>query len=50
MTQLQSTKAINSLKLKAIKKGGYQTMKSQIIKACENHFKMFGVDLKPSHI
>jgi len=44
-TQLQSTKAINSLKLKAIKKGGYNKYKEAIILACENHKKIFGTDL-----
>jgi len=46
-TQLESTKAINSLKMKAIKKGGYLKFKNEILIACENHKKIFGNDLTP---
>jgi len=49
-TQLESTKAINSLKLKAIKKGGMQKFKSQILEACKLHLEMFGTDLTPKHL
>ena len=49
-TQLESTKAINTLKLKAIKKGGYAKFKDAIILACANHKEMFGVDLTPKHL
>lgn len=47
MTQLQSTKAINSLKVKAIKKGGYLKFKNEILTLCKNHFILFGIDLTP---
>ena len=47
MNQLESTKAINSLKLKAIKKGGYAKFKNQILLACKFHLEMFGTDLTP---
>ena len=49
-TQLESTKAINTLKSKAIKKGGYAKYKSQILEACANHKEMFGTDLTPKHL
>jgi len=49
-TQLQSTKAINTLKLKAIKKGGYTKFKIQILEACKLHLEMFGTDLTPKHL
>ena len=47
MNQLTSTKQINALKLQAINKGGYHTMKDIILLACDYHFKTFGVDLTP---
>jgi len=50
MTQLQSTKKINSLKLKAIKKGGYLKFKVQILEACKLHLELFGNDLTPLHL
>ena len=50
MTQLQSTKAISTLKSKAIKKGGYAKYKSEILEACANHKEMFGTDLTPKHL
>ena len=49
MTQLESTKQINSLKLKAIKKGGYAKFEKTLLAACKNHFELFGVDLTPKH-
>ena len=49
-TQLESTKAINSLKSKAIKKGGYSKFKDAILLACANHKEMFGTDLTPNHL
>jgi hypothetical protein len=50
MTQLQSTKAINTLKVKAIKKGGYVKFQNQILEACKLHFQNFGTDLTPKHL
>ena len=50
MTQLESTKAINSLKSKAIKKGGYAKYKIQILEACKLHLKMFSTDLTPKQL
>ena len=49
-TQLASTKQINSLKLKARKKGGYQKFKIEILEACKNHFENYGVDLTPKQL
>jgi hypothetical protein len=49
-TQLASTKQINSLKLKAIKKGGYEKFKNEILEACKNHFENYGVDLTPKQL
>lgn len=49
-TQLESTKAINTLKLKAIKKGGYLKFKNQILEACAKHKELFGTDLTPLHL
>ena len=49
-TQLQSTKAINTLKVKAIKKGGYVNFKNQILDACAKHKEMFGTDLTPKQL
>lgn len=48
--QLESTKAINSLKSKAIKKGGYEKFKSEILEACKLHLENFGTDLTPKHL
>lgn len=48
--QLQSTKAINQLKLKAIRHGGYRKFKMQIELACDKHLQEFGVDLFPKHL
>ena len=50
LTQLESTKAINTLKSKAIKKGGYAKFKNQILEACKLHLEMFGTDLTPKHL
>ena len=50
MTQLESTKMVNSLKLKFIKKGGYEKFKKQLKLVCELHHKEFGVDLYPKHL
>lgn len=49
-TQLESTKEINSLKIKAIKKGGYLKFKNEILMVCENHKKLFGNDLTPKQL
>ena len=49
-TQLQSTKAINTLKVKAIKNGGYDKFKNQILDACAKHKEMFGTDLTPKQL
>lgn len=49
-TQLESTKSINSLKSKAIKKGGYAKYKDAILLACANHKEMFGTDLTPKRL
>jgi hypothetical protein len=49
-TQLKSTKKINNLKLKAIKKGGYLKFKNEILLACELHKKLFGTDLIPKQL
>ena len=49
MTRLESTKNINNLKAKAIKKGGYKKFESIIISACKEHFNKFGIDLTPNH-
>jgi hypothetical protein len=49
-TQLESTKAINNLKAKAIKKGGYAKFKNEILNACKIHFELFGTDLTPKHL
>lgn len=48
--QLESTKAINTLKAKAIKKGGYLKFKNEILLACKKHLEMFGSDLTPLHL
>ena len=50
MTQLQSTKEINKLKAKAIRKGGYSKFKVQILEACTKHKELFGADLTPKHL
>ena len=50
MTRLQSTKNINSLKLKAIRNGGYKKHAKKIIEACNKHKDIFGIDLTPQHI
>lgn len=49
-TKLDSTKHINNLKAKAIKKGGYAKFKNQILLACEKHKELFGSDLTPKHL
>lgn len=50
MTQLESTKAINALKVKATRNGGYKKYKNAIIEACKAHKELFGIDLTPKHI
>ena len=50
MKRLQSTKNINSLKLKAIRNGGYKKHAKKIIEACNKHKDIFGIDLTPQHI
>lgn len=50
MTQLQSTQAINILKAKAIRKGGYAKFKDAILLACEVHKNLFGSDLTPNQL
>lgn len=48
--QLKSTKAINSLKLRAIKNGGYKKHATKIIEACALHKKLFNIDLTPKQL
>lgn len=50
MSQLESTKAINRLKLSAIKNGGYVKNKGAIIEACTLHQSRFGQDLFPKQL
>ena len=50
MNRLESTKAINQLKLRAIKNGGYTKYSKQILKACEAHLEIFGYDLTPKQL
>lgn len=50
MSKLQSTKAINALKVRAINNGGYKKNRSEIILACAKHRNQYGVDLTPKHI
>lgn len=50
MTRLESTKAINTLKNKAIRKGGYLKFKNAILTACQIHLDLYGVDLTPKHL
>ena len=47
MTKLESTKQVNSIKLSAIRKGGYDKHKSAIINECKRHLVQFGDDLTP---
>ena len=49
-TQLQSTKAINTLKVKSIRSGGYTKFKKQILNACKKHKELFGIDLTPKQL
>jgi hypothetical protein len=49
-TQLQSTKAINTLKVKSIRNGGYTKYKKQILDACKKHKELFGIDLTPKQL
>lgn len=50
MTELESTRAINTLKCKAIRRGGYAKFKNAILEACRIHKEMFGKDLTPKHL
>lgn len=50
MTQLESTKYINDLKLKAIKKGGYHKLEKEIRLECKRHLDRFNVDLMPNQL
>ena len=50
MSNLESTKAINKLKLRAIKNGGYAKHSAKIMKACELHLATFGVDHRPKQL
>lgn len=50
MTSLESTKAINKLKVKAIRNGGYLKFKKEILDACAKHKSLFGSDLTPKHL
>ena len=50
MSNLESTKAINKLKLRAIKNGGYAKHATKIMKACELHLSTFGVDHRPKQL
>mgnify|MGYP003647164035 CR=1 FL=1 len=47
-TRLESTKAINQLKVRAIKNGGYAKHMTKIIAACTAHKAAFGIDLTPN--
>ncbi|MES2240459.1 MAG: hypothetical protein V4497_09410 [Bacteroidota bacterium] len=47
-TQLESTKAINNLKAKAIKNGGYDKFRNQILESCAKHNQLFGTDYTPN--
>lgn len=49
-TQLESTKHINNLKVKAIRNGGYKKFSSKITEACIIHLELFGVDLTPKQL
>lgn len=49
-TQLESTKHINNLKVKAIRNGGYKKFSSKITEACRIHLELFGVDLTPKQL
>ena len=48
MTRLESTKKINNIKAKALKKGGYHKSKDLIIAMCGLHLIAFGNDLTPN--
>ncbi len=48
--QLESTKSINTLKVKAIRSGGYAKFKNQILEACAKHKELFGTDLTPKNL
>jgi hypothetical protein len=50
MTKLESTKAINQIKIIAIKEGGYDKNKVVILLACEMHLEEFGEDLRPKQL
>ena len=50
MNRLESTKAINKLKIKAIKNGGYTKYSKQILKACDLHSEVYGNDLTPKQL
>ena len=50
MNRLESTKAINKLKLRAIKNGGYTKYSKQILRACATHLEAYGNDLTPQQL
>ena len=50
MTRLESTKKINSLKMTAIRNGGYIRFKKQILEMCAKHKEFFGIDLTPKQL
>tara|TARA_R110002074_G_scaffold315635_1_gene486042 strand:- start:249 stop:407 length:159 start_codon:yes stop_codon:yes gene_type:complete len=50
MSRLESTKAINKLKLSAIKNGGYAKYAKKIIEACTLHLEAYGIDLTPQQL
>lgn len=50
VSELESTKKINKLKFSAIKAGGYNLDKDNILKACKEHFELFGKDLTPKRL
>ena len=50
MTKLESTEAINKLKLSAIKNGGYIKHSKAILNACAEHNKHFDNDLTPKQL
>lgn len=48
--RLQGITFINAVKMKAIKKGGYHTMKSEILAACQVFKDAYGIDHTPKHL
>jgi hypothetical protein len=50
MSQLESSKRINKLKLSAIKNGGYIKNREAIIEACTYHLTTYEQDLFPKNL